>query len=99
MALSQHTVTAVAPETPQNIDAVHASSFSLAVDPGTFSIVFLRPVFMLGEAGLAGQVTFVASAAVAMSPQLAKNFVKVLGDAVKKYEKDVGRITAIQGAG
>jgi hypothetical protein len=80
---------------PQNVDAVHASSFSLAIDPGTFAIVFTRPVFMLGETGLAGEITLMPSAAVAMSPQLAKNFVQVLGNAVKRYEKEYGRINPI----
>jgi len=97
MTLNDDTVKMVTPDLPQTVDAIHASSFSLAVDPGTISIVFLRPVFTLGEAGLSHQVTLMPSAAVAMSPQLAKNFVKVLGDAVKNYEKEFGRINAIQG--
>lgn len=87
--------TVVASEVPQNIDAMHASSFSLAIDPGTFAIVFLRPIFSLGEAGLGGEVALTPSAAVAMSPQLAKNFVQVLGNAVKRYEKEYGRINTI----
>jgi hypothetical protein len=53
---------------------------------------------MTGETGLSGNATLVPSAAVAMSPQLAKNFVKILGDAVKNYEKSVGRINSIVGS-
>src|SRR6266436_6443633 len=59
----------------QGIDAIHAGSFSLAIDPANFSIVFTRPIFELGPVGLTGKITMIPATAVAMLPQLAKNLV------------------------
>jgi hypothetical protein len=76
---------------------MHAGHFSIAADPATISLIFYRSLYLSGETGLTGQMVRTPSAAVAMSPILAKNFVKLLGQAIGEYEKAHGTIPDIIG--
>lgn len=67
--------------------AVH---FSIATDATTFTLIFSQPAFPIGNPAGPAMARLIPSLAVALTPMLAKDLMKVLQRTLTQYETFIG---------
>lgn len=81
---------------PTSLTARAAAGFSLAADGSFIMMTFSEPVAHVAPTGAIQTLHKTPAVAVSMSPVLAKDLHKVLGQLIKDYEANYGEVPELK---